>query len=214
MTSPATMLTATARARSTPSTVQVGLGRATVNQPVHTTSPPIAPTASADRRSSPAVKASTTIHPRLTHRNATLPSDSTARPRSASDSTVPELPTSPPAGFTRTLGTPQPHLPVPGPPVGEATPPRQEGAPVVHSPGWDARQQVVGRPLEDVADQLPADPAPLPGRQGGDVDPADPHRPGGRTVDAGQAAQQCRLARTRRPDDRGHPGQHRSARGR
>src|SRR5215217_7895569 len=131
MTSPAITLTAAARARSTPSTVQVGLGRATVNQPVHTTSPPIAPTASAGRRSSPAVRASTTIHPRLTHRNARIPSDSTARPRSASDGTAPELPTSPPTGCTRTLGTPQPHLPVPGPPVGEATPPGQGGAPGV-----------------------------------------------------------------------------------
>src|SRR5215213_443119 len=152
MTSPAMTLAATARARSTPSTVQVGSGRATVSQPVHTTRPPIAPTASAGRRSSPAVRASTTIHPRLTHRNARIPSDSTARPRSASDGTAPELPTSPPTGCSRdpgcsrTPGTPQPHLPVPGPPVGEATPPGgREGAPVVHSPGQGGAP-VVHRP--------------------------------------------------------------------
>src|SRR5215211_758018 len=157
MTSPAITLTAAARARSTPSTVQVGLGRATVNQPVHTTSPPIAPTASAGRRSSPAVRASTTIHPRLTHRNARIPSDSTARPRSASDGTVPELdgpvpesPTSPPTRFTparrnlppwpgprtcRVPGTPEARPPASGPPVGEATPTPEGGAPPIHSPG-------------------------------------------------------------------------------
>ena len=67
------------------STGHTGRGRATVSHPVQTTSTATMTTASAGRRSSPAVRASTTIHPRLTHRNARIPSDSTARPRSASD---------------------------------------------------------------------------------------------------------------------------------
>src|SRR5215211_7013393 len=92
MTRPATRLRPAARARSAISTGQEGAGRATVSQPVQPTSPAIVATARTGRRSSPAVRAITTIQARLTHRNARIPSDSTARPRSASDGPRPDAP--------------------------------------------------------------------------------------------------------------------------
>src|SRR5215211_8419531 len=104
MTRPATRLRMAARARSAASTGQEGAGRATVSQVVQATSPAMVATARTGRRSSPAVRASATIQARLTHRKARMPSDSTARPRSASDGPRPAAPTSPPVTGARLSG--------------------------------------------------------------------------------------------------------------
>lgn len=56
--------------------------------------------------------------------------------------------------------------------------------------------------LEDDADVSPAIERPLPVGKGGDVAAADPDRPGGRRVDAGDEVKERRLPAAGRPDDR------------
>ena len=54
-----------------------------------------------------------------------------------------------------TEGTPEPHLPVPGPPVREGSPAGEEGASVVHTPPDESPEEVAAGP----AGEQPARPA-------------------------------------------------------